>query len=174
MEHPKNPAHTERSTTELNPFTDSLGILYALSFVAVAIAGWHAGMRHALGALPLWAVIAALLAAGCVLMHSVRWSAATYACPLGVAWAFLALFMLGADIGTHIYPRAASLTPLADSAVLQWGGVVMTVGFGAAAVFNHFQMLLQNHFDGSVSLPDEHLLPVLTVAVGSLLRVSRD
>jgi hypothetical protein len=174
MHHQKNPAHIERPTKEPNPFTDSLGILYALSFVAVAIAGWHAGMRHVLGALPLWAVIAALLAAGCVLMHSVRWSAATYACPLGVAWAFLAVVMLGADIGAHIYPRAALLTPLADLSVLQWAGVVMTVGFGAAAVFNHFEMLLQSHTVGAVPLSDEGSFPALPVAVSSVLRVSRD
>lgn len=142
MEHRKRAALVEDDSNAPNPFTDSLGILYALSFVAVAIAGWRTGMRHVVGELPLWAVIAALLATGCVLMHAVRWSVAMYACPLAVAWAFLALAVLGADIGNRIYPKAASLTPLADPAVLQWGGIAMTVGFGAAAVFNHFHMLL--------------------------------
>ncbi|MBN3815223.1 hypothetical protein G3N57_00745 [Paraburkholderia sp. Se-20369] len=142
MEHRKRLALVEDDSNTPNPFTDSLGILYAFSFVAVAIAGWRTGMRHVAGDLPLWAIIAALLATGCVLMHAVRWSVAMYACPLAVAWAFVALAMLGADIGNRIYPKAASLTPLANAAVLQWSGIAMTVGFGAAAVFDHFHMLL--------------------------------
>ncbi|TCK32051.1 hypothetical protein B0G84_9189 [Paraburkholderia sp. BL8N3] len=154
-----------------NPFTDSLGILYALSFIAVALAGWHGGMRHAVGVLPLWAVIAAILAAGCVLMHSVRWMAATYACPLAVTWAFLAIDMLGADIASRIYPRVASLTPLADPAVLQWGGVVITVGFGAAAVLSHFQALFERAAPplaatGNASLDD--------TVIGSAVRARAD
>ncbi|MGP8437829.1 hypothetical protein ACT2FY_39060 [Paraburkholderia fungorum] len=136
-------AQDSRSNATPNPFTDSLGVLYALSFVAVALAGWHGGMRHAVGVLPLWAVIASILAAGCVLMHSVRWMAATYACPLAVTWAFLAMDMLGANIASRVYPHVASLTPLADPTVLQWGGVVITVGFGAASVLNHFQTLFE-------------------------------
>lgn len=137
-----------------NPFTDSLGILYALSFVAVAITGWHGGMRHAVGVLPLWAIIAAILAAGCVLMHSVRWMAAGFACPLAVTWAFLALDMLGADMASRVYPRIASVTRLADPAVLQWAGVVITIGFGAAAVLDHFQSLFDIWSESSVAPVD--------------------
>ena len=141
-----------------NPFTDSLGILYALSFVAVAVAGWQSGLRHVLGALPLWAVIASLLAAGCVLMHAVRWGTAEYACPLGVAWAFLALLMVWADFGEHVYPRIAAITPLADFAVLQWGGVALTVGFGATSVFKHFEVLLLNYYFSQPLVDIQHTL----------------
>ncbi|NLP65553.1 hypothetical protein [Paraburkholderia sacchari] len=168
MEQTKILASVASDTNAPNPFTDSLGILYAISFVAVAIAGWRTGMRHVVGELPLWAVIAALLAAGCVLMHSVRWSAATYACPLAVAWAFLALAMLGADIGTRIYPNIASLTPLADAAVLQWGGIVMTIGFGGAAVLNHFQTLLNGRSLGASAADDNRS----AASIVSVLRAS--
>lgn len=140
----QNPNSVDAAKGTPNPFTDSLGILYALSFVAVAIAGWRGGMRHALGVLPLWAVTAAILAAGCVLMHSVRWMVAKFACPLAVTWAFLALDMLGADLASRVYPQVASITPLADPTVLQWAGVVITIGFGAAAVLDHFQTLFEH------------------------------
>jgi hypothetical protein len=136
-----------RSATlpDINPFTDSLGMIYALSFVAVAVSAWQTGMRHVFGMLPLWAIVAALLAAGCVLMHWAKWNEPVFACPLAVTWAFLALILVIADTVNRIDPATAEMTPLADPMVLQWATVACTVGFGAAAVFSHFKMILNNY-----------------------------
>lgn len=131
--------------SDINPFLDSLGIIYALSFVASAIAAWQTGMRHVFGALPLWAIVAAVVAAGCVLMHWAKWSEPVFACPLAVTWAFLALVLVLADSLNRIYPASADITPLANPMVLQWAIVACTVGFGATAVFSHFKMILNNY-----------------------------
>lgn len=133
------------AVVDINPFLDSLGIIYALSFVAVAVAAWQTGMRHAFGVLPLWAVVAAVVAAGCVLMHWAKWSEPVFACPLAVTWAFLALILVLADSLNRIYPASADITPLANPMVLQWSIVTCTVGFGAAAVFSHFKVILNNY-----------------------------
>ncbi|ONC41677.1 hypothetical protein AQ914_18495 [Burkholderia pseudomallei] len=129
---------------DINPFADSLGILYALGFVALAIAAYRTGMRHVFGALPLWAIVASILAAGCVLMHWAKWSEPVFLCPLAVVWTFQALWLVTVDMVSSIYPPITSTTPLADPVIVQWAIVATTIGFGAAAVFAHFRMVLSN------------------------------
>jgi len=129
----------------INPFSDALGIMYAVSYVLVAFAAWQTGTRPVIGCLPLWAIVWAIAACGCVLMHLVKRGDGTLLCPLVVTWAFLAIMILAADVAVRIYPKVASLTPLADKVVLQWAVVVLTIAFGAVAVFTHFQSILKNY-----------------------------
>lgn len=138
-----------REPIDVNPFVDSLGILYALGFVAVAIAAYRTGMRHVVGALPLWAIVATILAAGCVLMHWAKWSEPVFLCPLAVVWTFEALWLVTVDSVNTIYPPIASVTPLADPVIVQWAIVASTIGFGASAVFAHFKMILINQYEAT-------------------------
>ncbi|WP_080437409.1 hypothetical protein [Burkholderia ubonensis] len=148
-----------REPIDVNPFVDSLGILYALGFVAVAIAAYRTGMRHVLGVLPLWAIVATILAAGCVLMHWAKWSEPVFLCPLAVVWTFQALWLVTVDSVNTIYPRIASVTPLADPVIVQWAIVASTIGFGAAAVFAHFKVILINRCE--VAAPEQSESTVL-------------
>lgn len=156
-----HPAPRLSSLSDINPFFDSLGIIYALSFVAIAVAAWQTGMRHVFGMLPLWAIVAAVLGAGCVLMHWAKWSEPVFACPLAVTWAFLALGLVLADIANRIYPASSDITPLANPIILQWTIVACTVGFGAAAVFSHFKLILINYNNASANVPNS-ALPLVT------------
>lgn len=148
-----------REPIDVNPFADSLGVLYALGFVAVAIAAYRTGMRHVVGVLPLWAIVATILAAGCVLMHWAKWSEPVFLCPLAVVWTFQALWLVTVDSVNTIYPPIASVTPLADPVIVQWAIVASTIGFGAAAVFAHFKMLLLNQCE--VAPPEQSESTVL-------------
>lgn len=138
--------------TTFNPFADPLGVLYVLGFAAVGLAAYRTGMRGVIGVLPLWAVAASVLAAGCILVHWAKWGDPRIICPSAVVWAVQGLWLVIVDVLADCAPSLASITPVADPIVVQWSVPVATVGLGAWAVFLNFAVVLKIH-----KLPFEHM-----------------
>lgn len=134
----------------INPFTDAMGLLFLGAFIAVAAALWNSGSRHALGVLPLWAVVVCAVAAGSVLMHWVQWSSAEYPCRLAVGWALLAAAISFARLANRAFPGISAETPLLNAYALQWALVAATIWVGASAVLDHFRTLFALYESGMI------------------------
>ncbi|KAA0178800.1 hypothetical protein FX016_22980 [Cupriavidus gilardii] len=139
--------HKHQQDATINPFTDPVGLLFLCAFVAVAIAVWRGGSSPVIGTLPLWAVVASTVAAGCVLLHWIQSGDPELVCRLAVMWSFLACGMTVATIANRYLPAAAQSTPLLDLLALQWGIVAATITLGGTAVLAHFRLRLEASHD---------------------------
>lgn len=157
-----SPARTtiQPEASTFNPFTDPLGALYVLGFAAVGLAAYRTGMRGVIGVLPLWAVVASVLAAGCILVHWAKWGDPRIICPSAVVWAVQGLWLVFVDVLAECAPSIASITPIADPIVVQWSVPVASVGLGAWAVLLNFIMVLKNHNPLSENMSNTAQSPV--------------